>query len=246
MKHVLIGLALAAVAGSAAAQAPTIATDRPDFVESSQTVGAHRFQFETSVSSDVTRGAGLRTTVWGSPTLLRYGVSERVEVRIETDGLQEQTSTGPGFRTTSTGLADAALGIKWHVQDGVEHSLSPSVALLIHADLPSGSTEFRGRGVRPSIRPVAEWELPWDMSLGVMPGVIYDEVGKAWTETFRTFVEFSAQEIKPRAHGENVITYDVGAAYLLRRNWQLDAAVSFGSGAAANVSYTVGLSAVLP
>jgi len=245
MKHTLIGLALAAAAGSAAAQAPTIATDRPDFVESSQTVGAHRFQFETSVSSDVTRGGGLRTTVWGSPTLLRYGVSERVELRLETDGLQHHS--------TSTGFADVALGIKW--------SLAPNAAVLIHADLPSGSTEFRGRGVRPSIRPVAEWELPWNMSLGVMPGLIYDEddlgrrfvtglfgatVGKAWTETFRIFVEFSAQEIKPRAYGDDVITYDVGAAYLLRRNWQLDAAVSFGSGAAPNVSYTLGLSAVLP
>lgn len=228
---------VASTAVPLAAQAPTIATDRPDFVESSQTVGRGRFQFETSVSRDA--------TTWGSPTLLRYGISERVELRFETDGVQRTRY--------ATGMADAALGVKWHVRQGV--------GVLVHADLPSGSPLFRGRGVRPSLRGVAEWELPADFSLGMMPGVIYDEddagrrfvtglfgvtLGHAWTESFRTFVEYSAQEIKASAHGGDFVTVDAGAAYLLRRNWQVDGAVSFGSGAAPDVSFTLGLSALLP
>lgn len=244
--------ALTTITVPAAAQSPTIATDRPDFVESSQTVGRGRFQFETSVNSDVTRTSGSRETVWGSPTLLRYGVSERVELRVETDGFQRMITNG-SVRTTVSGMADAAVGIKWHVRNGV--------AVLVHADLPSGSPLFRGRGVRPSLRGVAEFELPMAMSLGVMPGVAYDAddtgtrfvmgmfgatVGKAWNDVFRTFVEYSAQEIKPSRRGANVITYDFGAAYLVRRNWQLDAAVSIGSGAAPDYSFTLGLSALLP
>ena len=68
-RFTIVALAvLTTVALPAAAQLPTIATDRPDFVESSQTVGRGRFQFETSVNSDVTRSAGFRETVWGSPT----------------------------------------------------------------------------------------------------------------------------------------------------------------------------------
>jgi Putative MetA-pathway of phenol degradation len=240
-------LLLVGLAARAAAQtpAPTISTDRPDFVESSQTVGRGRFQFETSVSHDVTREAGARTSAWGSPTLLRYGISQRVELRVETDGFQHTSR--------ASGLADAALGIKWHVRHGV--------GVLLHADLPSGSVLFRGRGVRPSLRAVAEWDLPAGFSLGVMPGVSYEEddagrrfitgifgatLGHSWTETFRTFVEYSAQEIKASTYGSDFITYDAGAAYLLRRNWQIDGAVSFGSGAAPDVSFTLGLSALLP
>jgi outer membrane putative beta-barrel porin/alpha-amylase len=245
--------ALTTLAGSAAAQTPTIATDRPDFVESSQTVGRGRFQFETSVSSDVTNHAGARETVWGAPTLLRLGVSERVELRFETDGFQRVTQSAQGISSTVSGMADAALGIKWHVREGI--------GVLVHADLPSGSPMFRGIGVRPSLRGVAEWELPGNMSLGLMPGVVYDAddtgrrfvtglfgatLGKAWTSTFRMFVEYSAQELKPSAYGEDVITYDLGAAYLLRHNWQLDAAVSLGAAAAPDMSFTVGLSALLP
>jgi hypothetical protein len=37
---------------------------------------------------------------------------------------------------------------------------SPSLGVLLHADLPSGSRELRGHGVRPSLRLAAEWDLP--------------------------------------------------------------------------------------
>ena len=245
--------ALTTLAGSAAAQTPTIATDRPDFVESSQTVGRGRFQFETSVSTDVTRATGSQTTVWGSPTLLRYGVSENFELRFETDGFQHQVTSGSGTESTASGMADAAVGFKWHLREGL--------AVLVHADLPSGSSMFRDSGVRPSLRVVEEWDLPGNMSLGVMPGIIYDAdeagqrfvtglfgatLGKSWTERFRTFIEYSAQEIKADAYGADAITYDFGAAYLLRHNWQLDAAFSLGAAAAPDMSFTVGLSALLP
>ena len=237
MKSLDLVLMLLVCAGTAVAQAPTISTDRPDFVESSQTVGRGRFQFETSVSHD--------ETVWGTPTLLRYGISRRVELRVETDGVQHTN--------TASGLADIALGVKWHVREGF--------GVLVHADLPSGSVLFRGRGVRPSLRAVSEWDLPANLSLGFMPGMIYDEddagrrfvtgifavtLGHSWTERFRTFVEYSAQEIKAPAHGADFITWDAGAAYLLRHNWQFDGAVSLGSGSAPDVSFTLGLSALLP
>jgi hypothetical protein len=46
--------------------------------------------------------------------------------------------------------------------------------VLAHADLPSGSRALRGEGVRPSLRVSAEWDLPADLSLGVMPGIAVD------------------------------------------------------------------------
>jgi hypothetical protein len=49
------------------------------------------------------------------------------------------------------------------------------MAWLAHVDLDTGSTAFRGQGLRPSLRFVAEWDLPDDMSIGVMPGLVADK-----------------------------------------------------------------------
>ena len=32
----------------------------------------------------------------------------------------------------------------------------------------------KGNGIRPSLRSVITWDLPYDMSLGAMPGIKYD------------------------------------------------------------------------
>ena len=53
---------------------------------------------------------------------------------------------------------------------------APTMAALVHADLPTGSDAFRGSGTRPSLRVVAEWALG-DWGIGVMPGILYDRNG---------------------------------------------------------------------
>ena len=235
MKNVFISMmSLVLLMGTAYADEKTkkepIATDRPDFVESSLTVGRGVFQFETSIAQERVRvgSSWARTTL--TPTLFRYGVSANAELRMETDGLQSAKSGS----ATQRGTADTALGMKWHLQDG--EGSRPSVAWLLHADLPSGSSDFRGSQVRPSVRAVFEWELPKDTSLGVMPGLVYDHDGTSrfttgifavtvshgWSEKLRSFVEASAQELRPASRGGNTITLDAGVTYLLNDNLQLD------------------------
>ena len=47
------------------------------------------------------------------PTLLRMGVSDSVELRVETDGpLRAQTGDAVAY-----GFADTSLGLKWHLLD---------------------------------------------------------------------------------------------------------------------------------
>ena len=132
---------------SATAAADPIATDRPDFVESSNTVGAGRWQIETSVAYESDKQFGVKAKTWSTPTLLRIGMGEYLEARIETDGLLSQDLDGNGVNDSNSGLADTAVGLKWHVP-GSEDS-GPSIGVLLHADLDSGSSEFRGDGVRP-------------------------------------------------------------------------------------------------
>jgi hypothetical protein len=233
-------LALAALTcGAAHAADEPIATDRPDFVESSDVVGKGRFQLETSIAGDRSTVDGVKVRTRSTPTLLRLGVSEDIELRIETDGRLRATALG----VSQSGWADTSVGLKWHVADGDEAKGTAGMAWLLHADLPSGSRAFRGQGVRPSLRFVAEWEFAGGYNLGVMPGVYRERndsgssyvggilavtLAKSFTEDFRGFVELSGQQLTSKRNGGNVITADTGVAYLITKDLQVDAAITVG------------------
>ena len=248
---------LSAMAAAHAQQEP-ISTDRPDFVESSKTVGQGRFQIETSVAYERNSNAGARATTHATPTLLRYGIAPAWELRLENGGYTRQKTHDPATSTSATerGVAETSIGLKWHTHDG--EGAAPAIAWLLHVDLATGARAFRGNGMRPSLRTVFEWELPQDFSLGVMPGVIYDTadsnrrhlagilaavVGKAWNERLRTFVEIAGQRIASSRNGGSTVTYDVGAAYLLSNDMQIDSAFSWGANKnTPDFAWTVGLS----
>ncbi|HSI48181.1 MAG TPA: transporter [Ideonella sp.] len=236
---------LAACALTPAFAADEIVTDRPDFVESSDVVGRGRFQIETGFSSERQDGNGLKTRTRSTPTLLRLGVSDALELRVETDGATRSRTqdTATDTTTTSHGFADTSLGLKWRMQEGNEESGAPGMAWLLHADLASGSRDFRGQGVRPSLRFVAEWDLPHDFSVGVMPGVVADKtgdgkrfaagifavtLGKGWGPAWHSFVEVAGQQLAAQRNGGKVVSFDFGASYLVTDSLQLDLAGSRG------------------
>ncbi len=245
-------LALVLACGVSHAEEP-IATDRPDFVESSDVVGKGRFQIETSLAWERDKSGGVSSRARATPTLLRLGVSDTFELRLETDGLLRTRVAG----VRESGTADAAIGFKWHLADG--EGSSPGMAVLVHADLDSGSSAYRGQGTRPSVRLVAEWELANEWSLGVMPGVYQDRnddgkrytglimaavVGKSLTDQWRVFGELAAQQWTSARNGGKVITLDLGTAYLLTNNVQVDFALSRGLNRnTPDWGWTVGLSA---
>ncbi|MBC7730377.1 MAG: transporter [Bacteriovorax sp.] len=255
--RVLVGLACLPLMHQAQAEEP-IATDRPDFVESSDVVGKGRFQLETSVAFERDRQAGLSTRLRSTPTLLRWGISEDWELRLETEGALRLRSSGPGGVTTESGFGDVSLGAKWHWREGNEEAGTPGMAWLFHVDVDSGSAAFRGPGLRPSIRMVAEWELVGGYSFGVMPGVYTDRndagqryvggifavvLGKSLTDKLRGFVELSGQQLAARKNGGNLLTFDTGLAYLLSNDLQVDLALSRGlNKTSPDFSWTVGLS----
>jgi hypothetical protein len=238
----LLGLATALVPPASA----QIATDRPDFVESSSVVGAGGLQIEAGLTRSEDAGHA-----WNTPTLLRVGVGDRWELRAESALLQRR-STSSG--NPSTGLGDVSLGLKWHSTD--PKGALPSTAVLVHADLPTGSATFRGDGVRPSLRLSAEWELTEKYSLGIMPGVRALEgggtagllgvvVGRRWTERLGSFAELALARIADTDHGGTEGTWDVGLTWLVNPALQLDAAVSLpATDRAADLSIGLGVSAL--
>ncbi len=56
-------------------------------------------------------------------------------------------------------------------------------------------------------------------------GILGIVTGRAWTEKFRTFVEFAASQIATQKYGGSVATYNVGGAYLITPMVQADMAI---------------------
>ena len=213
-----------------------IDTDGPDFVESSEAVGKDRFQVEMDCVSESGRSdAALRRSM-STPTLARYGITENVELRMEGETYVRATTRDAGGDSTASGHGDIALGVKWHTQNRDESKNTPAVSWLFHVDTPSGSEQFRGHGLRPSLRSVVTWDFPQEFSLGVMPGLIRDSTAagqrftsgilgivldKRFTEHFRMFVESASAQIARAENGGVVSAWDIGAAYLLTNDVQL-------------------------
>ena len=250
-------LLAAAPARAAGGDDDSIVTDRPDFVESSAVVGKGRVQIETSVAAERSSRDGVKARATATPTLLRLGVSDTIELRVETDGRLHSWTRGAASDDAS-GMADTSLGVKWHVRDGAGEGGAPALGLLLHADLASGARAVRASAVRPSVRVVAEWELADELSLGVMPGLASEiddagrrgttgiaavVLGKQWNERWRSFIELSAPRIAKSRHGGSLLSFDVGSAWLLNKQCQLDAALSAGlNRTTPDLAVTVGIS----
>lgn len=257
MKHTtMLAVAVALCAAGAQAQ-DVIESGRPDFVESSTVVGKGRFQLEAGLQYERDRNRAGRERVLSTPTVLRFGVADTVELRVETEGRMNRHVGAGGGRSTDAGYGDTTLALGWHLIDAA--GSRPSVGLLASAEFDSGSRAFRGEGVRPALRVIGEWTLPNGMALGVMPGIGVERDGegaaryryglfgivlaKGFGERLRGIVEVALPHIAPSRHGGTEASFDVGAAYLLSKDVQLDAMLSRGlNSRTPDVAFTVGLS----
>ena len=224
-----------------------IDTDGPDFVDSSEVIGKGRFQYEADVVAqrDHRRSMAIDTT--STPILLKYGITDAIDMRIQTDGYTRIANDDDhsGLSPQQSGFNDIVLGFKWHSQDAYAWTLRPATSWIFDVDTPSGSTAFKGRGISPSLRSVMTWELPLNLSLGIMPGIkssvtsdgrrfvsgIFGVVlDRKITEKFRTFIEVSLPQLARSANGGTSAYWDAGGAYLLTADSQL----GFRVGLAAN------------
>ena len=215
----------------------SIDTDGPDFVESSEVVAKGRTQLEVDVVSERDRRDLVRRTT-STPTLVRHGITDTLELRVETEGRVWSTSEAPdsGIRSNEKGNGDTSFGLKWHSHDRDPATYSPAVSWIAHLEAPTGDNGFKGDGLRPSLRSVATWELPNALALGIMPGVKYETrqdghrfvagmlgvvLNKQWRDNFRTFVESAVPQIAKREDGGVLAFWDIGAAILVNRDWQI-------------------------
>jgi hypothetical protein len=119
----------------------------------------------------------------------------------------------------------------------------PGYGVIVGATLASGSAEFIGNGTPPSLLLPIVWNLPNDMSLGVMPGVYFDKnsenkrftstqlgvvLSKSFNEKWGGYVEWAAPQITSSKNGGNITVMDVGVNYLISNEMMLDFSVLKG------------------
>lgn len=236
-------LCACALMQSAHAEDDEIDPDRPNVTNSSDVVGKGRIQLETGLQWERQRDADAHTRTLSTPTMLRIGVSDTFELRIDSDGRTIVHASDPagGAHSTLAGYADTSVGFKWHLLDGEGDKFS--MGLIGELALPTGSSALRGTGARPQLALPMEWELPGGWSLGVMPGVGQDSddagrrygygvlaaaLGKELGHDWKAFAELAAPQVAHAAHGGTQAVFDAGLSYAVSRDCALDAMVVHG------------------
>lgn len=228
----ITGLALGCVSTGFAQE--EMVTDRPDFTESAVTIPKGRVQLETGyvytrTGNDTERGM--------EETLLRIGLSDRVELRVGIPNYIRVTECG----VTRSDFDDSFLGMKWVLRKGNDGGAG--IALLAGTTLPTGSRAVAEHKAQPEAVFVVEGDLSDKISAGINLGMgrpsdggqrfnqVFGSatVGYDFTDKLGGYVEVYAFN-RTEAGGSTQKYFNTGLTYLTRPDLQFDARVGFGLG----------------
>lgn len=205
---VLAALLTVPVAGQE--QQETIVADRPGLADGASTVGRGVFQIETGVTVDRQGDES-----WSLPTLLRIGLGDRIELRIDSDVL--------GRSSDGSDLAPVAVGFKLRLTNG-----AMPLSLLANVQPPSGGGSRRTTGFEGEARLVSDIELGGGFALTPNAGLSLVEGGDA-TGLFAMTLEKEIGNALPFidfetsfGHGDTSVIADAGVAWIVRPHTQLD------------------------
>ena len=210
-----------------------LVTDRPDQTESAVVVPQGTLQVELGLGVG---GDEIDDTAEVPGTLVRYGLSRRVEVRLAWPGWIRVESEGGEV----SGLGDPELGAKVALRS------SPDLAVLAHLSLPWGDDEVGAEDPLPSLRLAGAHALGPRVGLGWNAGLAANsaltaggrarvlsrwmytaavgfDLSDAWAAFVEVFGDFPASDPEPATH-----SIDGGLTYLLHPRLQLDVAAGAG------------------
>ena len=216
--------------------------DRPGIADGSSVVGAGRLQIEAGVQREWRSDGDERERLTYLPTLLRVGIDDHWEVRIEGNayGWQKQSDPVDGV-SHSAGAMPISLGMKYNFQAS-DDTGRPGYGVIVRVFPHSGSDTFGTHRTTGDARLVADFQLSENWSLNPNIGVASDEdgdgnqyntalvaatLGYAVTKQFNAFVDTGIQSREQR-HGGSQVILDTGVAYALTSDVQLDASVGRG------------------
>lgn len=241
--HLLIAAILTVLwTATALAQEPDlINADRPGIADGSTVVGPKTFQIESGIQAEFRRNGDTREHTLFVPTLLRFGIDNHWEIRVEGNTYTRVTS----FQSTSTtdqisGFAPLSLGFKYHIYDSNnEHQFSLGTIVRI---FPAwGSKEFKTQHATGDVRLAADWNFAPQLKLSLNPNIgvarYEDDQGRLFTaglfavtlnsnptKKLNPFIDLGVQWPEEK-NGQTSAILDGGLAYIIGHNLQLDAGI---------------------
>ncbi len=230
-----------------------LVTDRPDFTESSVTVGYGVVQLETGYTYTYDSDSDGSTRNHSFPqSLLRVGMfADWFEFRLDWNYAEERTNEFGGPIDTASGAEDLGLGVKLALTP--QEGWLPETALILQMTVPSGSSAFTADEVLPGFNYCYGWDITDDWSTGAstqlnravddVTGDAYVEfaqswtVGHSWTERLGSYSEWYvlAPCSADTNHTQNY--FDGGFTYLISDNIQWDIEAGIGLNEAADDYY---------
>ena len=215
-----------------------IITDRPDQTEASSTIPKNSFQIEMGILAQTSNDKTV-TNFAGPSTLIRYGISEKVELRLfnqfESNKLELE-----GGNIKSSGLSDIEIGAK--IQLLKKEDVNTEIAFMSHAIIPTAKDEL----TNDKIGTINKLSISHAVNdkIGIGYNVGYDNINKVSAFTYSVVIGFALAEkfglyIEPYgalAEGNNFESnFDAGVTYLAKNNLQFD--VSYGTGLNNDMQY---------
>ena len=236
-------------------------TDRPDFTESSSTVGRGVLQIESGYTFTHDEQAGTRTDTHSlGEFLFRYGlVHDWLELRLTVMPLVERTEVRSRTETNG-GVDDLVLGVKTWLT--AQDAWRPEMALIGSLSVPTGSSAFTADEPLPGVNWLFGWDVDDRLATGGSAGAYravddddddYLLTTYSWTASYeftdalRAYFEWFALVPHSSRTTETEHYLDGGPVYLLSKDVQLDLRAGVGlNDAAADLFTGVGLSVRLP
>jgi hypothetical protein len=142
-----------------------IATDRPDFTESSKNVGRGRVQVEMGYTYSQNRTQGVQSAHSYPEMLIRLGVfADWFELRVGQNFLVSRSLGAEGQPHLSSGADDVYIGVGLGLTEQLK--LLPESRLLIQSTLPTGASSMTSAKTLPGLNYLYGWEITERISLG--------------------------------------------------------------------------------
>lgn len=134
-----------------------IATDRPDFTESSSSVPVGWIQLETGYTYIRDREERSSLHAHSFPeALLRIGLTDWLELRMG-QNFSSESSVEDGVASSHRGAQDLYLGVKLFLAE--QKKVLPELSLVLQMTVPSGSGDLSAREVHPGINLIYGWDI---------------------------------------------------------------------------------------
>lgn len=216
----LIPLLLLLILALPVAAQDTIATDRPDFTESTSTVPHRSLQAEFGYSRATVGDDFVETAGEG---LLRFGLRSRLELRM---GLPSRVNVDG----LDAGLADMSVGVKWNAGQFGEGGLFTLVGTVT---LPTGADDFSAGQAEPTFAAVASLPVTDRIGLAAQTGLHFFKSEDAWDSSIMatavlglSVVEkvgaFAGIRMDTLAGADAQLQSQVGLTYLFSPLFQID------------------------